>query len=82
MTPILPAVASPLKLWWQSRTLWLNVIAAALIALEAQFSLLQPFLPGNVYAWVAVVLTVANSMLRIVTTQALAMQGNQASAEP
>lgn len=55
------------KPWWQSRTLWLNLIAAVLIALEAQFSMLQPFLPGNVYAWVAVGLTAANAALRIIT---------------
>lgn len=81
MTSVRPVVVAPVKLWWQSKTLWLNILAAALIALETQFSLLQPFLPGNVYAWVAVVLTVANSMLRIVTTQALAMQGKSSGAE-
>lgn len=81
MTPIVPVVAAPVKLWWKSKTLWLNIIAAALIALEAQFSLLQPYLPGNVYAWFSVGLTVANAMLRIVTTQALAMQGERAGVE-
>ncbi len=65
------AVITEKKPWWQSRTLWLNAVVACLIALEMSFPLLQPLLPGNVYAWFGVVLAVGNSMLRIVTTQGL-----------
>lgn len=68
MTPASVVSAKP---WWQSRTLRLNVIAAALIAAEAQFSLLQPYLPGNVYAWLAVVLAVGNAALRVITAAPL-----------
>lgn len=60
------------KHWWKSKTLWLNLIAAILIALESQFSLLQAVLPGNVYAWIATALTVANAALRVITTAPLA----------
>ncbi len=67
-----PAVVVAAKPWWQSKTLWLNLIAAALIALEAQFTLLQPYLPGNVYARFAVVLTVAHSVLRVIPAAPLA----------
>lgn len=73
MTPINPVSIAVTKPWWESRTLRLNMIAAALIALEAQFSLLQPFLPGNVYAWMAVALTVGNSVLRVVTASQLVL---------
>lgn len=66
------AVVVSAKPWWKSKTLWLNLIAAALIALEAQFTLLQPYLPGNVYAWFAVVLTVSNAVLRVITAAPLA----------
>jgi len=59
--------AVEVKPWWKSRTIRLNVIAAVLIAIEAQFSLLQPYLPGNVYAWFAVALTVLNAALRVIT---------------
>lgn len=62
-----PAVVVTVKPWWQSRTLWLNFIAAMLLALEAKFSLLQPMLPGNVYAWFAVALPMANAALRVIT---------------
>lgn len=56
---------------WNSRTLWLNAIAAGLLALEAGAGLLQPLLPVDVYAAVAIALPVLNAMLRVVTTQGL-----------
>ena len=55
------------KPWWKSKTIRVNVLAAVLIALEAQFNVLQPFLPGNVYAWFTVALTAVNTALRIIT---------------
>ncbi len=66
------AAVTEAKPWWQSKTLRLNAAAAALIALEAKFSLLQPFLPGNVYAYVATGLTVANAALRVITAAPIA----------
>lgn len=60
------------KPWYQSKTLWFNLIAAALLALEAQFALLQPFMADNVYAWFATALTVGNAVLRVVTAAPLA----------
>lgn len=69
------AVIVTAKRWWHSKTLWLNLIAAALIALEGQFALLQPYLPGNVFAWFAVALTVANAVLRVITAAPLVFGG-------
>lgn len=60
------------KPWYHSKTLWFNLIAAVLIALETQFSVLQPYLPGNVYAWIATVLTMVNAILRVITAAPLA----------
>jgi len=60
------------KPWYHSKTLWFNLIAAGLIAMETQFSVLQPYLPGSVYAWIATVLTVVNAVLRVVTAAPLA----------
>lgn len=59
------------KRWYASRTLWLNAITAGLVALEAGMGLLQPHLPVNFYAIVAIGLPVLNAMLRVVTTQGL-----------
>jgi len=66
----------PVKAWWQSRTLIINALAAALVALEAGTGLLQPWLPVNFYTVIAVGLPVINAILRVVTTQGLAIRGN------
>lgn len=58
-----------MKKWWKSRTLWFNAIVAALAAAEAAFGVLQGVLPGNVYAWLSITLTVGNAVLRVLTSQ-------------
>lgn len=59
------------KCWWKSKTLWVNAIAAGLVALEAVTGKLQPLLPVNLYTALAVGLPVVNAVLRIVTTQGI-----------
>lgn len=63
------------KIWtircWKSRTIMFNLFVAFYVSLESIFSVLQPYIPGNVYAWTTVLLTVGNAMLRVVTTQSL-----------
>lgn len=59
------------KVWWKSKTLWFNAVVAALAALEAVANVLQPIVPGNVYAYGLIVLTIGNAMLRVITTQGL-----------
>lgn len=54
--------------WIKSRTLLFNSIMAGLMALEASFSLLQPVLPGDIYAWFSVILIVGNKVLRVFFT--------------
>ncbi len=65
------AVAATSKPWWQSKTLQVNAAVAALVALEANTNLLQPYLPVNFYTALAVGLPIINAVLRIVTTQGL-----------
>jgi len=60
-----------MKPWWQSKTLWVNAIVAGLVALEANTTLLQPYLPAHFYTLVAVGLPIVNAVLRIVTSQGL-----------
>lgn len=60
-----------MKPWWQSKTLIVNAIAAALVALEAGTGMLKPYLADNFYVMVAVGLPIINSILRVVTTQGL-----------
>jgi hypothetical protein len=61
-----------MKKWYQSKTLWVNAIAAMLVALEAGTGLLQPLLPMDFYTSLAVGLPIVNALLRVVTTEALA----------
>lgn len=61
------------KPWWQSKILWVNAIAAALMALEGVTGAIQPYVPVNVYVVFAVALPVINALLRVITTQALVM---------
>jgi hypothetical protein len=60
-----------MKPWYMSKTLWVNTIVAALVALEAGTGLLQPYFPGNFYTIIAVGLPVVNAILRVITTTAL-----------
>ena len=64
-----------IKIWFdrviRSRTLWFNAVVAGLAALEGVFGLLQAFIPGNVFAYLTVILTVGNAILRVLTTTAL-----------
>ncbi|NLR73564.1 hypothetical protein [Leeia aquatica] len=59
------------KRWFTSKTIWLNVIAAGLVALEAGWGVLQPVLPVNFYALMATLLPVANAVLRVLTQQGI-----------
>ena len=61
-----------MKPWYTSKTIIVNAIVAAMVALEAGTGLLQPHLPGNFYAIIAVGLPVVNAVLRVITTTALA----------
>lgn len=59
------------KRWWQSRTIVVNVLAAAFLVAESKLDLLQPLLPVDVYAVAAFALPVINAALRFVTSQAI-----------
>ena len=74
MTEINQVVIASKKPWYKSKTLWFNVLVAALVALEASASMIQPFLKGNVYGYGLLILTAGNAMLRIITTQGLSLK--------
>lgn len=56
----------------KSKTYRFAAIMAAAIALEGQMELLQPLLPGNVYAYFSIILTVGIAYFREKTSQSLA----------
>jgi hypothetical protein len=55
------------KPWWQSKTLWFNAAVGALAAAEASAAIIQPYVPGNIYAWGMLALVVGNAVLRVVS---------------
>lgn len=63
-----------MKPWYTSKTIIVNAIVAALVALEAGSGLLQAYLPANFYTIIAVGLPVVNAVLRVVTTTALTVR--------
>jgi hypothetical protein len=60
-----------MKVWYKSKTIWVNVGAAALMALEASTGLLKPYMADTFWVAMAVALPMVNAILRVVTTQGL-----------
>ncbi len=60
-----------MKVWWKSKTIWINAIAATLVAAESVTGAMQPLISVNFYAVMAVFLPIINAFLRTITTDAL-----------
>ena len=58
-----------MKPWYKSKTLIVNAIAAALLALEASVGLIQPHLQSDFYAAFALGLAMVNAVLRVITSK-------------
>lgn len=65
-----------MKNWYQSKTMWFNIISAVLVVLEAQIGVLTPLLPSDVAPWVLLGIPLINVVLRVITTQPIAI-GNK-----
>ena len=74
MTELKNLIITEKKPWFKSKTLWFNALVAALAALEASASMVQPLVAGNVYGYALLLLTVGNAALRIITTQGLSLK--------
>jgi hypothetical protein len=60
-----------MKRWYKSKTIWVNLGAAALMALEASTGLLKPHMADTFWVAMAVALPMVNAMLRVITSQGL-----------
>lgn len=60
-----------MKRWYKSKTIWVNVGAAALMALEASTGLIKPYMADTFWVAMAVALPMVNAMLRVITSQGL-----------
>lgn len=59
------------KKWYQSKTLWFNVLVAIGAAIEASLSLIQGYFDPRVFLAVLGVTSGINVILRFVSTQGL-----------
>ena len=65
--------SGPTKQWWKSKTIWLHVISAAIIAVEMNFKLLQPHIGAEVFAYSTLAVNAIGASLRLITTKAVAI---------
>lgn len=63
------------KPWYRSKTVWVNALAAALVALESQLHILEPVMPVSAYVALAMLLPAINIVLRSVTSSAITLRG-------
>lgn len=61
-----PVLAVP-KPWWKSKTLWFNILVAALLAVEMNLPNLQDFIEPEQYAYLLGAVNLINVVLRAVT---------------
>ncbi len=62
-----------MKPWYLSKTVWLNIFAAALLGVEVNLNLVQPHVPVDFYQLMATALPVINLLLRSVTNTGLTL---------
>ena len=55
----------------RSKTMMFNMLVASLAAFEGVFTVLQPHIAGNAYAYLTIALAVGNAALRVITTEPL-----------
>lgn len=62
------------KPWYQSRTLWFNVISVLLAFLELKTQAIKPLLSPEAYEWLLLFIPLGNMLLRIDTRTALTVR--------
>lgn len=71
-TPIKPKPKPvPRKHWLKSRTLWVNTLAAVLLAAESSLQILQPVVGDKFFMIASFVLVLVNVVMRSLTTMAI-----------
>ncbi len=72
MTEIDNAVVTTTKRRRRCKTHWFNVLVAVFAALEASFHLIQPYVSGDIYSYICLVLILGNVFLREISKQGVA----------
>ncbi len=71
-----------MKPWYKSKTIWVNSVAAGLIALEASTGVLKPLLGDPFYMIMSAVLSVVNAVLRTITKVPLGKPAETQETQP
>jgi len=61
-----------MKKWYQSKTIWFNVIIAMGAAVEASLNIIQNYFDPKIYFGLVVVVAGVNVLLRCVSTAGIA----------
>ncbi|AVO37380.1 hypothetical protein [Pukyongiella litopenaei] len=72
------------KVWWKSKTLWFNIVSAALAVLNELAPVLEHLAHGgydeqtvaSVRAIIALALIIGNSVLRLLTTESVTLRNH------
>jgi hypothetical protein len=59
------------KKWYQSKTMWFNLLVASMLLIEQNINFLQPLLPINLYALLSFIVPLVNMWLRVITSQGI-----------
>lgn len=70
------------KPWWESRTIWLNIVVGAVGVVEASSDVLKSIVPPEVLGGVLVGTALINVFLRSVTGQPVAAKRAPPAHEP
>lgn len=62
------------KLWWQSKTVWFNLIVAALLLAEQNVEALQGLVPDWLHKLAVFSLPIVNMVLRFITSQGVSFK--------
>lgn len=69
------------KPWWQSKTIWINLVIASLLLAEANIESLQGLLPEWLQKSLVFALPIINVWLRVFTTQGLSFKPQMPQGE-
>lgn len=68
------------KPWWESKTIWLNVLVGVVGVVEASTDVLKPLLPADVVGGLVTAVALANVVLRAVTKTPVATKKSTAES--
>ena len=75
-------MSKPAKPWWESKTIWLNIVVGTIGVVEASSDVLKGIVPPEVMGGILVGAAMLNVVLRSVTGQPVAAKRAPPAHEP